>query len=447
MRIIVIGAGEVGSYVAERLSGEHHDITLVERDRRRTAQLDGSFDALVLTGDGNDPDTLTTAGAASADLVVAVTSNDDTNIVAAMLAKHLGTTRSVVRIENARLRDVITGGMSSTVGADIVIDPDEETSAEIIELIDNPGTVEVESMAGGEIVVLGVRLAGHAPVVGHTLEELAEAYSPNWQFLFGAITRGDETVIPRGNHRLEAGDLVRVVCTRQARTQLSALVGLPQSRARRVVLLGGGRTAELIARQLVTRIPNVAVVERDHARAVELAERLDGVEVINGDITDAELLDQIQIGSSDLVVALTGDDDANILACLYAKSAGVTETITIAHRLSFLPLLAEIGIDGAPSPRTATANAVLRVARGRVAAVATFLRGDVEVLEIEIDHDSRAANKTIAQLHLPKEALIGAVLSEAGAEIGRGSTTLHPNDRVILLAKPAALPAARRILG
>ncbi|HYZ99450.1 MAG TPA: NAD-binding protein [Acidimicrobiales bacterium] len=189
------------------------------------------------------------------------------------------------------------------------------------------------------------------------------------------------------------------------------------------------------------------MVERDADRAVELAGRLEEATVLNGDITDADFLQEIEIGTNDLVVALTGDDDANILACLYAKSAGVAETIAVAHRLSLLPLLTEIGIDGALSPRTATANAVLRFARGDVTAVATFLRGDVEVLEVEIRPDSPAAGRAVADLHLPKEALVGAVLSKQGAQIGRGSTRLHPTDRVVLLAKPSAIRAAKATFG
>lgn len=446
MRIIVIGAGEVGSYVAERLSREDNDVALIERDVARVGELEGHLDALVMRGSGTDPETLLAADAASADLIVAVTSDDETNIVSAMLAKHAGTSRSIVRIENRRLRAAVWNELREAAGTDMVIDPDEETSAEIIELVENPGAVEVESMAGGEILVLGVRLAPDAPVVGRTLQELAVAYAPNWQFLFGAITRGDQTIIPRGDHRLEQGDLVRVVSTRDARPELSALLGLRRAAPKRVILLGGGRTAELVAGRLVHQIGRVVVVEHDRARAHELAESLGGVEVLHGDITDADLLDQIEIGATDLVVAVTGDDDANILACLYAKSAGVTETIALVHRLSLLPLLAEIGVDAALSPRTATANAVLRFARGRVTAVATFLRGDVEVLELEIHPESDAAGKTIAELHLPKDALIGAVLSNTGAQIGRGATRLQPHDRVVLFARPSALAAAKRIL-
>ncbi|HYZ99449.1 MAG TPA: NAD-binding protein [Acidimicrobiales bacterium] len=250
MRIIVVGAGEVGSYVAEKLSREGHDVALIDQDPARAKEFAGRLDAHVIHGSGTSPQTLAEAGAARADLVVAVTSDDETNVVSAMLAKHAGTGRSIVRIQDRALRDAVSGDLADRTGADMVIDPDEETSAEIQELVEYPGAIEVDVMARGEILVLGFRLSADAPAVGHTLKALGDAYAPDWQFLFGAITRGDQTVIPRGDQRLAADDHVRVVCTPQGRNQLAELVGRQRSAPQRVLLLGGGRTAELLAPRL-----------------------------------------------------------------------------------------------------------------------------------------------------------------------------------------------------
>jgi trk system potassium uptake protein TrkA len=445
MHVIVIGAGEVGSYVAERLSREGHDVALVEKDAQRLGDIEARLDALAIRGSGTDPATLKTAGAAQADLVVAMTDDDEVNIVAAILAKHAGAKRTIVRLQNRNLREAVFHDLRRSVGADVVIDPDEETSAELLELIENPGAIEVEEMAGGEILVLGARLAPDSPVVGRTLHEIALDHQATWPYLFGAITRGDETIIPRGNHQLEAGDLVRVVCMRNAKSDLAALLGLRRRAPRRVMLLGGGRTAELVAQGIVDRAGQVIIVERDRQRASELAEMLPGVQIVLGDITDVDLLDELDIGLYDVVAALTGDDDANILSCLYAKSTGVVETIAVAHRLSLLPLLTQVGIDAALSPRTATASAVMRFARGDVAAVATFLQGDVEILELVVPPNSPAAGKTIGDLRLPKQVLVGAVLSGAGASIGRGATLLEAGDHVILLAKPKMLAEAKEV--
>lgn len=447
MYIIVVGAGEVGSYVAERLSREGHDVAIVEQDRRRLSQVDERLDVLTVLGSGTSPLVLQRAGVDKADLVVAVTSDDEVNLIVSLVAKQAGVARTVVRIEAADLRGPAARRLHDAVGSDLVIDPDDETAAEILELLENPGANEIAEMAGGEVVVIGARLAPDAPVVGQTLAEVGQVYEPEWEFLFGAISRGEETIIPRGNHRLEANDLVRVVCKRRARRQLGKLLGLTRSTPRRVMLLGGGRTAELVAVQLHERSAEVVVVERDPERARELAERLQGVLVLEGLITDADLLTEADVGAFDGVIALTGEDDANILACLYAKSEGAAETIAVVHRLSLLPLLGRAGIDVALSPRTASANGVLRFVRSGVAAVATFLEGEAEVLELEVKESSPADGAVIAELRLPKDVLIGAVVREGKAQIGRGRSVLRDRDHVVVFCMPHAVDEVRRIFG
>jgi trk system potassium uptake protein TrkA len=213
------------------------------------------------------------------------------------------------------------------------------------------------------------------------------------------------------------------------------------------MLLGGGHTAELVAGQLATRGADVVIVERDVARARELADRLPRVTVLEGEITDAEALAEADVGAFDAVAALTGEDDANILACLFAKASGASETIAVVHRLSLLPLLNEVGIDAALSPRTATANGVLRFVRGGVAAVATFLEGEAEVLELAVQEGSPADGAAVAELRLPKEVLIGAVVRDGNAHIARGRSVLRERDHVVVFAMPHVVDDVRRVFG
>ncbi len=286
-----------------------------------------------------------------------------------------------------------------------------------------------------------------APIVDKTLLEIGQQYEPHWDFLFGAITRGDETIIPRGDHRIQAHDLLRVVCRRDARRELLQLLGMARGVPRRIILLGGGRTAKLLAARLDARGGQVALVERDPDRARQLAEKLPGVLVLLGDMTDSELLAEEGIGDYDAVIALTGADDANVLACLYARSVGAKETIAVVHGLALLPLLAESGIDAALSPRTATANAVLRFVRGGVAQVATFLEGEAEVLELEVAADSPADGAMVAELRLPKEVLIGAIVRDGKARIGRGRSQLRSRDHVVVFAMPQVVEDVKQVFG
>ncbi|MEZ5382683.1 MAG: Trk system potassium transporter TrkA [Microthrixaceae bacterium] len=445
MHVIVVGAGEVGSYVAERLSRQGIDVAVIETDANRLRILEEEFDVLTVRGSGTHPSVLAEAGSAHADLLVAVSNDDEVNLVASLLAKQAGIPRALVRLEASQLRSDDAQQLRTAMGADLVIDPDEEAANDILQLLELPGASEVEVLAEGEVIIVGARLRADSPLVGRTLLEVAEHYEPNWDFLFGTITRDGETVIPRGNHRLLEDDAVRVLCKRRARFTLMPLLGLNDRKPRKVLLLGGGRTAELVANPLVRRGAEVMIIERDQARARELAERLSGVTVLEGEITDGELLMEAEVGSFDAVAALTGADDANIISCLFAKAKGARETLAVAHRLELLDLLGKAGIDATLSPRTATADRVLRLVRGEIAGVATFLEGSVEVLEFEVAEDSLADGAVVSEMTLPPDVLLGAVVRDGVPEIARGKSTLRRGDHVVVFALATAVDAMGKL--
>ncbi len=447
MHVIVVGAGEVGSYVAELLTRHGNDVAVIETDRERLRDIGDRLDVLVVEGSGTHPHVLESAGLEKADLVVAVTAYDEVNLIAALLARQAGVERTVVRIEAECLRGREAQQLREAIGANLVIDPDAETAAEILELLETPGATEIAQLASGEVIVVGSTLTADAPLCGQTLSEIAAQYEPEWEFLVAARTRDGVTIIPRADERLMADDHLWLVCKRRAKRDVLRLLGLEIGTHQRVLLLGGGRTAELVARNLASRSGAVTLIERDPVRARQLAESLDGVLVIEGDITDAELLAAEEAGTYDAVLALTGHDDANILACLYSKSLGASETIATLHRLALRELLQDVGIDVALSPRTASANGVLRLVRGDVTAVATFLAADFEVIELEVAEGSKADGELIRHLDLPKDVLIGAFVRDGKAQIGRGRSKLRERDHVVIFVRPANLGAVRQIFG
>jgi trk system potassium uptake protein len=445
MRVVIIGAGEVGWYLAQRLGAEGHDVVVVEQNEAIAAAIGAELDVQVVVGSATVPSTLQAAGIEKADLLAGVTQNDEVNLLASLLAKEFGVDQTVVRIQTEELRGPLGVRLLSTMQADVIIDPDADTADEIMELAHVSGADEVYPMSGGELLVLGAVIGPSSPFAGHDLAEIGQSFEPDWRFLFGALTRDGETVIPRGDQVLLPGDHVRVLTKRSARREILELLGAATRRAHRVMVLGGGAIGSRVAERLQSEGASVVLVERDPERAMALSQRLPRVTIVRGDITDTELLLEEAVSRMDLVIAATGDDASNVLACAYAAAEGDAFTVAVLHRLALLPLVRQFGIDAALSPRTASANAVLRHIRGGTASVATFLESDVEVNEFQIEHGSAADGSIVANLHLPHSILLGAVTRPDGtAEIVRGKTILAAGDNVVVFSRPDSLAATRR---
>lgn len=444
MHVVIVGAGEVGWYLAERLGAEGHDVVVVELDEPTARALGEDLDVQVLAGSGSHPSVLREAGVERAELLAGVTQDDEVNLVASMIAKQHGVRTTVVRLQNDELR--VDAGIRDAVGADVVIDPDADTAGEILHLVHLSGADEVYPMAGGQLVVLGAAIGPDSPVAGRRLSEVGASFEPRWQFLFGAVTRGVDTVIPRGDEVLEVGDHVRVLTTRDARRRTLELLGAAGRRVRRLMVLGGGAVGSRVAEAMSAEGAEVVMVEADLARAEELAAGSPHVRVIHGDITDIELLAEESVATMDAVVATTGEDTANALACAFAATEGAGFTIAVMHRLALLPLVSRFGIDATLSPRTASANAVLRELRGGTGSVTTFLESDVEVNEFLVRPGSPADGAVVSDLHVPRSILLGAVVRpDEEVEIVRGPTQLSKGDTVAVFSRAGDLVHAREL--
>ena len=446
----MVGAGEVGSYVAARLSREGNDVVVVDERRDPLSRLERDNDVLTVAGDATNPSTLAEAEVDKVEVLVAVTQSFKTNLLVCLQARQARGERelsTIARIDDPELRGPAGRKIREAMGVDLVLDPDEQTASAIQELLLYRGARNLYEMAGGEVLLVGARLTDDAPVVGRSVGEIGVSYEPEWDFIFGEIVRDGESQVVRQETILQPQDLLRVVCRRKGRRELMTLLGLHRTEVKRVMLLGGGRTAQLLASRLNERGVEVALVEVRQERCEYLAEKLPDSMVLHGDITDTDLLAAERVGDFDAVVASTGEDDANVLACLYAKSMGAPETIAVVHRLSLLGLLEQVGIDAALSPRTASANSVLRYVRGDVAAVATFLEGDVEVLEFEVAPKAPADGSAVKDIELPDNVLLAAIVRDGNAQIARGRSVLRARDHVIVFAKPHLVDEVKRAFG
>ncbi|MBK02356.1 MAG: Trk system potassium transporter TrkA [Acidimicrobiaceae bacterium] len=450
VRILVVGAGEVGSYVAARLSREGNDVVVIDELRDPLTRLERDNDIFTIMGDATNPSTLIEAEVEKTEVLVAVTQSHKTNLLVCLQARQARgeeALSTIARIDDPELRGPAGRKIRDAMGVDLVLDPDEQTAGAIQELLLYRGASNLHEMAGGEVLLVGARLADDAPVVGRSIGEIGSSYDPEWDFIFGEIVRDGESHVIREETVLQSHDLLRVVCLRRGRRELMGLLGLHRTEVKRVMLLGGGRTAELLAKRLIDRGVEVAIIEVRKERCERLAENLPGCLVFEGDITDTDLLSSERVGDFDTVVASTGQDDANVLACLYAKSMGAPETIAVVHRLSLLPLLEQVGIDAALSPRTASANSVLRYVRGDVADVATFLDGDVEVVEFEVAPEAPADGAVVRDLGLSSKVLLAAIVRDGNAQIARGRSILRARDHVIVFAKPQLVDEVKQAFG
>ena len=442
MRVVIVGAGAVGSYLAERLSLEGQDVVVIESDAARAAEVQDQIDCLVIHGNGASLETLDEAGVEKADLFIAVSSSDAVNVLAAHAATRLGSPRRIARVEDPQLRDE-----AENLGVDLLIDPSEATAKDLRLLVEQRGVSERIKFADGDLDLMGGYISPEAPVAGLTLTELRDQVS-SWSWLVVAVIRDGETAIARGSTRILPGDHV-LFMTETAKTQEPfRLLGLSQTPAKKVAVLGGTRLAALTAAELCSAGIQTLLVDKDPARVTAIAADNPKVIGICGDPTSPRLLIGEGVDKADVVLALTGWDEINILSCLVAKAVGVSVAVARFHRMDLVRLLAGVGIDGGVSSRLSAASQILRfVRRGRIHTVVTFQDSDAEALEIEVGLSSPVAGRALRDLHLPHEMIVGGVVRGGEAFVPRGDTVIEVRDRLIVIALPEVISEVEQLSG
>jgi trk system potassium uptake protein TrkA len=442
MRIVIVGAGTVGSYLAERLAIEGQDIVVIESDERSAAELQHAVDCMVIRANGASVHALEKAGVADASLLIAVTSSDAVNVLACEAGRRLGVPRSVARVQDPTLREGL-----QTHGVDVVIDPVEALTRELLLLVRRGGVSEVHEFAGGRISLFGGRVQPEAPLDGITLRALRQRVS-SWDWIVAATVREGETFIARGDTLIEAGDHVLVVASGKSSKEALDLMGVEEHRARKVFVLGATRLAMLSAELFVKNGIHTVLVDSEAHRAQDLAARYDRLVVVMGDPTDARVLREEGVGSADVILGLSGWDEVNILGCLLGKALGVPTAVARFRRLDYVSLLAGHGIDAGVSTRLAAANEILHlVRRGTIHSVATFQDTDAEAIEFQVGDESAAIGMSLTDIGLPKSAIIGGVVRGKKAFIPHGSTVIETGDRLIAIALPDAISSVEKLFG
>ncbi|MEX1038743.1 MAG: Trk system potassium transporter TrkA [Acidimicrobiia bacterium] len=431
MRIIIIGAGAVGSYLAERLSQDGQDVTVIEDNPEIGAALQDSIDALVMQGNGASSTTLEAAGARKADLVIAVTSSDGANVLACHAAKDLGTRMTIARIEDPEIREG-----SAQLGVDVVIDPSATAAEEIVDIVGLGGASELIQFAGGKLVMVGGTVGPNAPITGVPLHSM-RVRNAEWGWVLAALVRHGRTIVAHGDTVVEAGDHALIMTTDDNVEKAASMIGLVRRHLERAIIFGATRLAELTADAMRKAGLSVVLIDEDNDRCLSLADKHPETLVMCGDPTDPGLAASLDLGPKDVALGLTGWDEVNLLACLVAKASGAGMVISRFHRIDYVSLLSGIGIDAAASSRLMAANAILQFVRfGEVERVVTFSDTDAEAIEMEVAEGAEAVNRSLLDLNLPVGVVVGGISRHGTTFVPDGSTVIRPGDHIIFFALP-----------
>ena len=441
MKIIIAGAGEVGFHLAKLLSYESQDITLIDTDKENLIYADNHLDIRVLKGDATSISVLKEARVESSDLVIGVTSSQTTNITLCMLAKQLGSQRTIARISNTEFVDNREVIKFSDLGIDELISPEELAATEIQLLLDQAAFNDTYEFEDGALIMVGVSLPATAPFVGKTVKQAAEIFSELHFMPIVLQRKGTQyTLIPRGETRFDKGDQVYFVTDKTGVDELYKLTGKKKEEIKNVMILGGSKVGFKAARDLCSKRFNVKLIEQSKEKAFDLAEDLPNALVINGDGRNVELLEEESLDSMDAFIAVTGNSETNIMSCLVARSKNIKKTIALVENMDYFQLSQSIGIDTLINKKLLAANNIFRyVRRGEVVALTRLNNLNAEILEFEVTPSSQVNGKMIKQLNFPGTATIGGVIREGKGLIALGDFKIMAGDRVVVCCLPEAI--------
>jgi trk system potassium uptake protein TrkA len=450
MKILVLGAGQVGRNAAQALSREEaNEVTVVDVNEEVLRELQDRFDVRTVVGNAALPTVLEAAGAAEAEIIVALTSSDEVNLVACDVAFTLfRTPTKIARIRAAEYASrpelFRPGGLS----VDVIISPEQLVTEYVERLIHHPGTLQVLDFADGKVRLVGVHTRRGGLLVGHPLRELAK-HLPNMELRVVAIYRDGRALEPEGDTVIAEGDEVFFLAARDDIRRAMAEMRHGDDPARRVMIAGGGHIGYRLAKTL-EKTNQVKLIERDARRARKISELLEHAIVLHGDAADEELLIEENIDSSDVFAAVTNSEEANILSAMLAKRLGAHKVMALINKPSYTELVESSSIDIAISPQTITIGSLLAyVRRGDVVRVHALRRGAAEALEAIVHGDarsSRVVGKTVGEIPLPEGASIGAVVRGDEVIMAHHDTRVLADDHVILfLADRRHLEAVERL--
>lgn len=441
MKIIIAGAGEVGFHLAKLLSYESHEITLIDQDKDRLIFADTRLDIKTLQKNATSISALQDANISQTDLLIAVTSSEATNITICVISKKLGAKKTIARISNSEFTENKDLLNFTDLGIDELISTEELAKNEIKLLLEKAAFNDSHEFEEGKLTMVGISISKNAPFIGMSVKEAAYSFK-GINFMPIAIKRNasSETIIPRGDTLFKSGDQAYFITLAEGVHELNKLSATSNNPIKNVMILGGSKIAEKTAIELCSNKLEIKLIERNKARAIELADKLPNALVVYGDGRDVELLEEENVSEMDAVIAVTGRSETNIMSCLVAKSKGVKRTIALVQNVDYFNLSKNIGIDTLINKKLLAANSIFRyIRKGEVVEMTILNNINAEILEFIVPENAKITRKKIKDLNFPRSAIIGGVIRDNVGIIALGDFQIQTNDKVVVCCFPKTI--------
>lgn len=439
MKIVIVGDGKVGYALTKSLSEEGHDIVVIDNNRKILLASQEALDVAVVDGNGASVEVQREAGVATADLLIAATNMDETNLLCCMVARKLGCKHTIARVRNPEYDQQIRF-MRDELGLSMVINPEKAAALEIFRLLQFPSFLKRDSFARGSAELVELKLKDTNPLVGKQLLQFRNVADVN--ALVCAVERDNKICIPKGDYTLHTGDKITIAADAADLVRLIKNLKVYSPKAQHVMIIGGSRTAAYLAQRLIRNKTRLTIIEQDERRCKDLSEALPQATVINGNGTDQKLLLSEGIAATDAVVSLTGIDEENLLVSMFANYVGVPKSITKINRNEYNPILESMGVDSIVSPKLLTANEIVRYVRamedttgGSVLTLYRIVDGKAEALEFSVKGEGSFINQPLYKLKLKSNVLIAAIIRARKVIIPSGSDVMQKGDTVIIVTE------------
>ena len=438
MKIVIAGAGDMGTHLAKMLSGNDHDITVVDVDAKALAEVDSLVDVVTVEGDTTQFSVLRKAGVRKCDLFIAVRSVENDNILSAVVAKQMGAKKTIARVDSSEYLEPNSKEVFIDMGIDYIFYPEHIAAREVINLLGHTSTTEYVEFAGGKLSLVAFRLELTSPLLGKNVFD-KENLDEDIDYRTVAIIRGAKTIIPKAEDVYKEDDVVYVIARNSATQHIIEQSGRKEVVIRNMMILGGSRIGVRIARELQEDV-NIKLVDYNAEKAFRLAEYLDKTLIINEDGRDTEAMLEEDIQGMDAFVAVTGRSETNILAAMLAKRMGVKKVIAEVENINYISLAESIGVDTIINKKLVTASNIFRFTMATdVQAVKCLTGSQAEVMEFIVKPNSPATKVPVSELGLPEDAIIGGVVRGDRVFIAVDQTEIMPYDRVVVFSMPESV--------